>query len=162
MRDTSERKPPAPVESDSELLDLAVQLLARREHSRQELVRKLAGRSDSPERLERVLDQLVERGYQSDQRCAEMLVRHRSLQGWGPRKIRQDLQQKGIASELCSQVLEAAEVDWFALALEQAHKKYGTTRAADYKERAKRTRFLVGRGFSYDEVSYALEAAAEL
>ena len=58
----------------------AVRLLARREHSRAELRQKLRlkHRNEAPlsdELLDAVLDKLVEDGYQSDKRFAELLVR---------------------------------------------------------------------------------------
>ncbi|MBI3145525.1 MAG: recombinase RecX, partial [Pseudogulbenkiania sp.] len=49
----------------------AVDLLSRREHSRRELERRLAPFADSAEQLAALLDELAERGWQSDNRFAE-------------------------------------------------------------------------------------------
>ncbi len=151
----------AALENEREILNAAVELLARREYSGQELRRKLGGRVDDPQLLETVLERLAEQGLQSDLRCATMLARQRVAQGYGEYRVKYDLQQKGIASDLIQQALEALEVDWFALARGYACKRFGATPAVDFKERSRRARHLQGRGFSYDELNYALDCAQE-
>ncbi len=57
--------------------------------------------------------------------------------------------------------------DWFELAKDKAIKKYGNPKVTEVKgskalalltkEKAKRVRFLLGQGFSYEQVTYALD-----
>lgn len=144
-----------------ELWSRAVGLLARREYSAKELADKLTALAD-PEQVADVLQQLTDQGYQSDQRFTDSFIRMRIGQGHGENRIRFDLQRKGIAAELIAQCLEEQEADWFELALEQYRRKYrDTTAGSDYKERAKRMRFMSQRGFSMDQISYAETAVAE-
>jgi len=89
-------------------------------------------------------------------RFAEAFVRSRILRGHGLTRIRQDIRQKGIADELVGQTLGEADVDWMTLAREVAQRKFGRRQAADQRETAKRMRFLQYRGFSYDQIKYAL------
>lgn len=159
MRDRSSKM--SALESERDIINAAIDLLARREYSRRELLNKLGARVESVLLLEQVLDRLIEQGLQSDQRCAEMLARQRITQGYGEYRVRYDLQQKGIGAELIGQTLDALAVDWFALARGYAEKKFDTgsdvKKAVDFKERARRARHLQGRGFSYDEVKFALD-----
>lgn len=127
-------------------------LLARREHSRKELWQKLLIRADSEESLEVVLVALESDRLLSDERFAEAFVRSRINRGLGPVRIKQELLQKGISSELIALQIEAFDEDW----LQQAHsvndKKFGATPIKDAKEQAKRVRYLQYRGFSMDTI----------
>lgn len=80
--------------------------------------------------------------------------------GHGINRIQQVLTQKGITKLICQQVLFDTEYDWFAIAKAKAFKKYHGRPAADYKEKAKRIRYLLGQGFRYDEAQYALDENA--
>ncbi|MBF0254932.1 MAG: regulatory protein RecX [Gammaproteobacteria bacterium] len=134
----------------------AVRLLAAREHSRAELARKLAARF-APEALAAVLDDLSQRGLQSDQRFAEQYLRMRANRGYGPLAIRHELQQRGISADLVSQVMDALDLDW-AEQLRQVHeRKFGAELPQDYKESGRRGRFLAQRGFSADLIHSLLK-----
>ena len=132
---------------------VAMDLLARREHSRQELQRKLARRfAVDAEVIFSVINQLTQEGLQSDQRLAEALLRYRSNRGQGPLKIKAEMREKCIESDLIEQIFDEANIDWFDLALRVLEKRYGDGSAVDASERAKRTRFLQQRGFSFDQI----------
>lgn len=144
-----------------ELYNRAIGLLARREYSAKELADKLAAVGEQ-ESVAEVLAQLISQGYQSDRRFSDSFIRMRAGQGHGENRIRFDLKRKGIASDLITLCLEEQAVDWFELALEQYRRKYrGTTAAGDYKERAKRIRFMSQRGFTMEQISYAESTVAE-
>jgi len=127
----------------------AMDLLARREHSRRELLDKLGGRFPAAE-LAAELDQLRQEGLQSDLRFAESFVRSRALRGFGPQRIALELRQRGIAAELAAQVLATDEIDWRQQLRELNERRFGTRPAADTRERARRWRFLQQRGFGTD------------
>ena len=134
----------------------AMDLLARREHSRLELEQKLRKRfSDQLETIEVELDKLAAEGLQSDERLAEAFIRARANRGQGPSRIRMELKSKGLGDEVISLAFESAEVDWYDLVREVAQKKFGEQleTAGDLKLKAKVSRFLQGRGFSYDHIS---------
>lgn len=145
------------LENESEVIEAITRLLARREYSQQELRRRLASRVSDARLLENALERLLELGYQSDQRCALMLARQRLGQGYGERRIRHDLHERGIDQALIEQTLGELEVDWFERARAQAVRRFGESPPVDERERARRMRHLLGRGFGYDEVKYALE-----
>lgn len=134
----------------------AMDLLARREHSQRELRSKLERRFP-PEQVDGTLQTLIKEGLQSDSRFAEAFVRQRSQRGYGPLRIRQELRQRGISDEMMGAAIDAAEVDWFAILAYVVERKYGDAPAADLKEKARRTRFLLYRGFSSDQIRELLE-----
>ncbi|WP_428603733.1 regulatory protein RecX [Sedimenticola sp.] len=130
-----------------ELEQAAIRLLTIREHSRVELRRKLQSRCDEPTLLEQVLDGLELRGYQSDARFVEQYVTGRKQKGFGPVRIRQELQERGVASTLIDPQTDPRDSEWQVLLQACCRRKFGDTLPADFKERAKRARFLEYRGF---------------
>ena len=138
----------------------AADLLSRREHSRRELLNKLASRANSIDELHQVLDDLIQRGWQSDRRYTESFVRGKSMRHTGPIRVSQELRQKGIDDMLAREVIRDAEVDWFDLAADAGLKKAVGLDLADQKQKAKLYRFLAYRGFSADQIQYAMECCA--
>lgn len=134
-------------------------LLARREHTRLELSQKLARRfPHQRELLEDEISILETEGLQSDARLAEAFVRTRTNRGQGPVRIRMELRRKGVPDETISLALEQCGVDWFELVSEVASKKYGdreenVSQQVSLKTRAKVSRFLQQRGFSFEHIS---------
>ncbi len=132
----------------------AMNILARREHSRKEVSDKLQQKFEPDnDLLNTVLDTLVADDLLSDQRFSEAFVRWRVGKGQGPVRIRMELRERGIDGD---GVLRECEVDWFALAVAVAHKRFGELPAVDMKQRAKRMRFLQYRGFNGEQIRAAL------
>ena len=125
----------------------ALGLLARREHSRRELRLKLKQRGYEGGEAGEALDRLGEQHYQDDDRFAEVLVRSRASQGYGPVRLRAELKSHGLSDAKIRAVLEEAGVDWDAQALAQLRRRFGTGSAPDREERARRAQFLLRRGF---------------
>jgi regulatory protein len=125
----------------------ALRHLVRREHSRAELARKLAAHAASREDLEALLDSLVAKKQLSDERYAEERARALSRK-YGAAKIRHDLRAKGISDGIVDAVSSEGELERARAILERKYRVPATTR----EERAKRARFLQGRGFSSDVV----------
>lgn len=128
--------------------DKALGLLARREHSRRELKLKLRQRGYEGEEAGAALDRLGEQRYQDDDRFAEALVRNRSAQGYGPQRLRAELKSHGLSDARIRELLDAAEIDWTALAAAQLRRRYGSAASADPAERVRRAQFLLRRGFA--------------
>lgn len=140
--------------------DDAIRFLARREYSRAELYQRLDAKGHAAEAIEVCLDSLVELDLQSDTRFAESFVRSRIFRGQGPRRIRADLGQRGVDRTLISEALGAAEadVDWFGLACEVLSRRFSCPGDTP-KDRARRERFLAGRGFDFDHLRHAMRHA---
>jgi regulatory protein len=133
-----------------ELEQAALRLLANREHSREELRRKLASRAEVSGLLEKVLDGLESNNYLNDARFVEQYVGSRGRRGFGPLRIRQELRERGIGESEISSALEEGASDWLQQMDEVARKKFGPLLEADFKERARRARFLEYRGFPHE------------
>ena len=127
-------------------------LLARREHSEQELRQKLKSRDYDVEAIDEVLQQLQQDGLQSDERFAEAYVNTRFNAGVGPFKIRYELRQKGVSDLLGDEILEPFSDRWNQLMVQQRVRKFGESIPADYGERMKQARFLQNKGFSPESV----------
>jgi len=137
-------------------LQRAVGFLSRREHSQHELRWKLAGRDYSEEEIDAALQQLVEKGLQSDERFTQAYIESRYQRGHGPYKITAELKQRGVDEGLVDQVMQAEQFDWYEHALQVYQKKYANKPVADYNEQAKRSRFLQQRGFSGEHIQHVM------
>lgn len=142
--------------------DDAIRLLARREYSRVELERRLVAKGHAMDSIGETLDRMAAEGLQSDVRFAEIFVRSRVARGQGPIKIRAELGERGIDRELARTALEEAqstdEVDWHALACATLARRFSDPGGTP-RERARRERFLAGRGFDFEQVRHALSHA---
>jgi regulatory protein len=129
----------------------ALYSLAMREHSRKEIYNKLK-RKDFSEGVDLtiLLDELEERDYLSEERFVESFIRYQSNRGQGSNKITNELTKRGVNQFLISKAFCDAKLDWFALAKVQYQKKFGKTKPADFKEKAKQMRFLSSRGFDLE------------
>lgn len=145
--------PEAP-DSPAELKARALRALVRREHTRAELTRKLAPHAASGEALDALLDTLVATGQLSDARYAEERARVLARK-FGARRVRQDLRARGVAADLVEHEAEQAAGGELAHARAIVRRRF-LAPAATREERARRTRFLQGRGFSYDTIRTAL------
>lgn len=143
------------------LLSRAIALLARRDHSRAELSRKLmryVGEGDDPDQVARVLDNLDRKHLLSDERFAAGLVRVRS-QRFGDARIRHDLRRVGVAEDVGAAALAALSVSEPARAHDVWSKRF-THLPASAAEHAKQARFLQSRGFSFDSIVRVLRGRA--
>ncbi|MBX8612043.1 recombination regulator RecX [Pseudomonas capsici] len=138
----------------------AMDLLARREHGRVELTRKLRQRGASPEHIESALDRLVEEGLLSESRYLESFVSSKARSGYGPLRIREELGQRGLQRGDIEQALRECDVDWQARLYETWQRKFGTL-PADARERAQQGRFLSYRGYSLDMIGRLLSGRGE-
>jgi regulatory protein len=126
----------------------AIAALARREHSRQQLARKLAPHAESEEALEAVLDELVEKGFLSDARFAEALVRVRG-ERYGAARLALELREHGVPQDRSHEALESAKSTELARAQQVWARRFGLP-PDSLEARAKQIRFLISRGFAPD------------
>ena len=132
----------------------ALGYLARREHSRLELEKKLTPYAPTVEELSSMLDSLERCGFLSEERMVEQVVRTRRNR-FGSRRIVYELQQKGIDEESISAVLQRLKGTELEAARTVWQKKFGTA-PASATERAKQIRFLMGRGFGTGIITQVL------
>ncbi|ERK12481.1 Regulatory protein RecX [Pantoea sp. AS-PWVM4] len=156
---------PTPAPTFSRLLDRAMRILSQRDHSREELKGKLqlsnqrsawmkqeAVEPIPDELLDQVVDWCQQNGWLNDQRFTERFILSRSRKGYGPQRIRMELQQKGIARDEIDQALFDTEVNWVACAANLATRKFGDPLPKDWAGKSKVQRFLMTKGFLMEDI----------
>ena len=170
------------IKAESRLRWLAFYYLSRREYGKAELKQKLIDKEQDPEKIDALLDEFEEKGYQSDYRTTLMLIRENIRKGRGRGRIKQEFYRKKIAmpgnidelidmantesDEFSEFVDDDADnlvdgVDWLKLAVIARTKKYGNDIPVEQKEKAKQLRFLQYRGFNTDICFAALNHTTE-
>ncbi|AYC32112.1 recombination regulator RecX [Pseudomonas cavernae] len=139
----------------------AMDLLARREHGRVELTRKLRRRGAPVELIESALDRLAEEGLLSETRYLESFVSQRARAGYGPLRIREELAQRGLPREAIDRALRDSGLDWREQLLETWQHKFAGRLPADARERAQQGRFLSYRGYPLDLIGRLLRGAGD-
>lgn len=144
--------------------------LARREHSYQELKRKLRAYLPQAEEgaevdldahfeaVDALLEDFKKRGWLSEARFTEQLV-HARQRKFGSMKIAHELREKGIDEQLVAQAIAGAKENDYANAMTIWRKKYDAA-PANREEWAKQARFLQSRGFGFDVIKKVLAASA--
>jgi regulatory protein len=132
-------------------------LLTAREHSQQELRRKLLSRHYDEALIEQVLQELTGSALLSDGRFAASFVESRVRKGQGPLRIAMELRERGISPAMIDEVLVPYEDQWPQLLSEVHDAKYGAIQVDSKKELAKRARFLESRGFPSELIRSLLQ-----
>jgi regulatory protein len=133
----------------------ALRMLARREHSREELRRKLDPHLVEGDNVEAVLDDFTQRGWLSDARFAEHSIRAKAGR-FGPLKVAQHLRQCGVDEEAIAAGFHAAGAEGIA-SIEAVWKSRFRERPADDRELGRQVRFLQGRGFTIHDILHFLK-----
>jgi regulatory protein len=134
----------------------ALRYLSMREHSRNELARKLARYADENDNIDAVLDFLEKAQYLSAERFSESLV-HRKQARFGNQRILAELKSHGLVDDAFAHLKSALVDSEKQRACEVLHRKFPHS-PTDQNERAKHMRFLLQRGFSSDAVRAAMHA----
>jgi len=105
-----------------------------------------------------VVERLKTERLLSDERFIESMIAARQRRGYGPLRVRQELEKKGIPRETVEEWLDPRAREWITLLKEVRRKKFGVKQTKNYAERAKQARFLQGRGFTFDQIQQVLNA----
>jgi regulatory protein len=133
-------------------LGSALRILARRDHSVAELARKLARRGYEEETVRRVIAECGRLEYLDDRRTAGQLIRRMQRRGLGLRRIRHELEKRGMdesqaeTQPYAGMTLEAERARATQVALKKWSALAGETDSQ--KKMLKLQRFLRYRGFS--------------
>jgi len=136
-----------------EIRDICLRLLACREHSQKELLNKLLIKGYDRDEILPVLEDLAQQAWQSDARYAESYARHRIQKGYGPLSVVYQLRQNGVDAVELESIVQSVASSWMDVLEQVYRKKYNHETVLDRNEWAKRSRFLLHRGFSGAMVS---------
>lgn len=125
----------------------AMDLLARREHSKRELYQKLVLRFSNHDLIDQEIARLCDENLQSDARYAEAYLHARAQRLYGPHRIKAELKERGIAAEIIAATFQQSDIDWQANLHRLEISKFGLKSPTDMPEKAKRIRFIQYRGF---------------
>lgn len=125
----------------------AIDYLSRREHSRFELRQKLLRKYNKDE-VEAVLTDLISKNLQSDARFTESYVEMRKKVGFGPIRIKVELQQRGISEALIEEYVKDHSLDWEKSMRVVWKKKF----LKSPKSLEQQFRFLAYRGYNSEDI----------
>jgi len=137
--------------------DVAIRLLARREHSTYELKLKLIQRGFDVDEIDSVLESLAAENLLSDSRFASEYSLSRRARGFGPVRISAELRERGVDPSLVEEALVPFAGDWVGEARLQRRKRFGAKPPGDWKHRARQIRFLTNRGFTVEQSRRAVD-----
>lgn len=148
-----------PLDSPTAVRRVAMDLLARREYGRVELVRKLRQRGAPQELIDSALDRLVAEGLLSEARYLESFVASRGQAGYGPLRIREELARRGLPRADIERALDEADIDWGEQLRTLWQRKFAGQLPVDLRDKGRQARFLAYRGFSQDQIGRLLRGA---
>lgn len=131
--------------------------LARRDHSQQELLQKLA-KDYLVEEIQHVLDELIAAGFINEIRYAENYINARRKKGYGPKRIALELEMRGIPDDIIAEQLKITDNAWLHDLLRLWQKHFKGQLAKDFKTKAKQMRFLYYRGFTQEQIEEVLKS----
>lgn len=153
------------IEGDEEYVDAkqtALDYLAYKPRTEQEVRRKLQNTDTSPAVIDDVIARLYELEYLDDEEYAHDYAHNRfSSKKYGPVRIRRELEERGVDRHLAETAVDElfAEVDATAAAWSHAEKRW--PRLADEddprRRRQKMYRYLRRRGFTSDTIRPILD-----
>lgn len=152
-------RPAKTIRNGPSLRQRALRLLARREHSRHELIQKLTPHETVPGELAQVLDEFAAKGLIDEDRVVDMLL-HRHAPRSGHLRLRQTLSQKGLTEDRIEAALANLTVSEFDRARALWQRRFGRV-AQTPTEQARQARYLAGRGFAADVVRRVLKVATQ-
>ncbi|MHB1950445.1 MAG: regulatory protein RecX [Acidiferrobacteraceae bacterium] len=148
---------PKPGGSDP-LYRIALAALTRRDYGVAELRTRLR-RAGEPDDVEAVLAVLAREGLLSDARYAAARAETGRRKGWGPLRLRHDLERHGVAPETIRSAVEDGSRRWSEEAEEVRRRRFGEALPGDRHEAARQARFLKGRGFTAEQIRRVLRPA---
>lgn len=131
-------------------------MLARREHGRRELARKLRLRGYAQQEIDGLLDALEADNLLDDNRYVSVFIRSRALRGMGPLKIAGELQKQGLDRHVIQSNATWQEMAFPQRALSARIKRFGEGYPQNAAEVAQQRRFLTQRGFEQAQIDYAM------
>ena len=137
-------------------------LCVKREYCRYDIAQKarrlLKDEPNPEEKLQAMVDSLVEDGFVSDLRYSSAYAREKSsISGWGPLKIRTALLSKRIERSVIDEALGEVDDDRAQEKLRKVLQNKWRSLSEDPQGKLKLIRFALSRGYDYDSVRPVVE-----
>ena len=137
----------------------AARLASGRMMSRKELTERLDRKGIAPDTIAEAVDWLESLGAVDDAAYAGAVARHYAAGGYGPGRVRQELQKRGIPRELWDSAL--AQLPDSAAAIDKFLQSKLKGRTPDRTTLKKLSDALLRRGFSWNDIRPALNRLGE-
>ncbi len=147
---------------ENEIRNSCLRLLSRREHSKLELRHKLVKRDFARSEIDSVIAELEQSGLQSDHRFTEQYFLSRVSKGFGPLRIKCELQEKGIMDPSMDQLIQGIDGGWESVIRQVFGKKYRGVPVKNHTALLKRFRFLSQRGFKTEQINKLIDEMGQL
>ena len=134
-------------------------LCSRREYCSSDIRRKaLTALDNDREGADKVMDLLIKDKYVDDYRYSCAYARDKaSIAGWGPSKIRYMLSSKGVDRDVIDRAMLEIDESKADQRLDRLVRSRYASLRNDPQFRVKLLRYVVGRGYSYDEASSVID-----
>ena len=139
----------------------ALDALARRDHTTEDLRRKLLDKGYDAVIVAPLLEALRGEKLLDDRRYTENFVAYHAARGQGPLRVRADLRRHGLEGDLVGECLDAFP-DWIVHLRNAQQKKFGAKVPSNYADKQRQARFLGYRGFTSAQIRMALGFDVEL
>ena len=126
--------------------------LSRREHSEKEIYLKFVNLVNSKDTLLEEILKLKEEGLISNQRYAEAYIRSRFHSGFGPIRIKYELEKKGVIEAIIKTAFQETDLDWDDKLKREFKKKYESNDMKSSNDN-KISKFFLYRGFDLEKIS---------
>lgn len=135
----------------------ALRMLERRDYGSAELRQKLIEKGVSAADAEAVTEKMLALGFINDENYARLVARHYAAKGYGDARIREELRRRRLPRELWDGAV--SELDERGDTIDALLSRRLRSASPDRDEYRRAASYLVRRGFSWDEVSAAIERA---
>lgn len=136
------------------IYDKILNLLSFRQRSEWELREYLKRKNQSPANIEILLNMLSNMGYLDDFKFATAWVENRRLlKNISSLKLRSELQQKRVPTDVIEEVLKVDQTDEKSVLKEIIERK-----GKRYPDKQKLTAYLARQGFRYDDIKQVLNS----
>lgn len=134
-------------------------LCSRREYCSSDIRRKaLTALDNDRDSAGKVVDLLIKDKYVDDYRYSCAYARDKaSIAGWGPSKIRYMLSSKGVDRDVIDRAMLEIDESKADQRLDRLVRSRYASLRNDPQVRVKLLRYVVGRGYSYDEASSVID-----
>jgi len=133
----------------------ALDALSRRDHSTEDLRRKLLEKGYDAAIVAPLVDGLRTEKLVDDGRYLENFVSYHAARGQGPLRVRAELRRHGLMGPSVEEYLDAYP-DWMAHLRKARQKKFGAIPPNNYPDKQRQARFLGYRGFTSAQIGTAL------
>ncbi len=137
-------------------LSKAVNMLSHRPASQKQITDKLYEKGYDEFTVARVMEEIINLGLADDYEYASVFAEYAKEKCWGERKVRYELERRGIPRDIADDVLNEKSLAGYGEIMEIIKIKYKNLDLSDFKMRQRAVRFFSSRGFSFSDINGAI------